>query len=230
MNTLQVNEYGRHSSKELNDIFAFQRFPHQGQEPDLAEIIILGLDANYSPEIGNHPDFMSIIAEYHRDGIGFWEKYGVHHPFLLDSYPLKKNTGGVPYHRKFTWLGLDSSYASKVSFVELLPFPTTGRTEKTKFWSMFDLGHASQIDNLIKSGEKRLVILSSSLFEQYMKESRKQFGVFDWLPNEFSFGSIKRIQDTIIYGAPHFSSTQYKKAVFEALGEEIRTFCLRASQ
>lgn len=52
--------------------------------------------------------------------MSFWKKYGVHHPFLLPTYPLKKNTGGVPYHRRFSWMKLSSDYAPHVSFIELL--------------------------------------------------------------------------------------------------------------
>ncbi|WP_157976685.1 hypothetical protein [Parahaliea mediterranea] len=228
MSQVLSHQYGRHGSTVLNEIFALQQIPHQGQEPRKAQVVFFGLDANYSPEISKYPDFMAKISEYHEDGVGFWKKYGVHHPFLLDSYPLKKNTGGVPYHRKFTWLGLDKAYAEKVTFIEILPFPTTGRTIPSKFWSLFDLDHAKNIDSLILSGESRLVILSKSLFSEYMQEARRKHNVFTWLPTEFCLGEMKRIGKTLIYGAPHFSSTNYKKSVFESLGTEVRKFCENA--
>ena len=219
-------KYSRHPSAALNELFAAQSFPHQGQEPEKAKIIIFGLDANYSLEISNHPAFLERIFEYHRDGVQFWRRHGVHHPFLLDEYPLKKNTGGVPYHRKFTWLGLDSSYADHISFVELLPIPTTGRTEVATFWELFDTQHAKRIDDLIKLSCRRMILLSSSVMSDKMRTAAKRFGVFDWLPAGFRLGEMDRIGSTVIYGAPHFSSTQYKRRVFEGVGEDIRTFCV----
>jgi hypothetical protein len=218
-------QYARHPSPQLNAIFASQPFPHQGQGPDKASVVIFGLDANYSPDLLQHRQFFERILEYHEDGVGFWRRHGVHHPFLLDDYPLKKNTGGVPYHRKFTWLGLDATYADFISFVELLPVPTTGRTESRTFWEMFDLGHARQIDRLVEQGERRMVMLSSSVMNGKMRVAAKRYGVFQWLPREFKLGEMARIGKTVIYGAPHFSSTTYSKRVFVDVGEDIRAFC-----
>ncbi len=219
------DSYGKHESIELNEIFSSQEIPFQGQVPKQAQVIFFGLDANYSPQIGEHPDFMAVISEYHRDGVSFWKTYGVHHPFLLGTYPLNKTTGGVPYHRKFTWLGLDESYAEKVSFIEILPIPTTGRTDPSKFWSLFDVDHAEKIDMLVSSGARRMVVLSKSLFSQYMQEANKRYDVFSWLPDQFSLGPMKSVRETLIYGAPHFSSTNYKRSVFESVGADIRKFC-----
>jgi hypothetical protein len=218
-------QYARHPSPQLNAIFASQPFPHQGQSPEKARVIIFGLDANYSPELSQHAAFFERIIEYHRDGVGFWKRHDVHHPFLLDDYPLKKNTGGVPYHRKFTWLGLDSTYANYISFVELLPVPTTGRTESGTFWELFDLGHAKRIDRLVERGERRMVVLSSSVMKGKMRTAAKRYGVFQWLPREFRLGEMARSGETVIYGAPHFSSTTYSKAVFADVGEDIQAFC-----
>jgi hypothetical protein len=217
--------YGLHPSKELQALFRAQSFPHQGQDPNKAKVVIIGLDANYSPEISDNPSFFSQIVEYHADGIQFWEKYGVHHPFLLPNYPLKKNTGGVPYHRRFSWMGLTSGYAPHISFIELLDVPTTGRTERAEFWQLFEVGHARRIDELASKGERRLIVLSKSLVSNYMAHARKKCSVFEWLPEEFTLGEMKSVGDTIVLGAPHFSSTTYKKEVFHELGDRIRAFC-----
>lgn len=182
------------------------------------------MDANYSLEITREEAFFQEIIEYHRDGVRFWKERGVHHPFMLDSYPLNRNTGGVPYHRKFSWLGLRSEYAEEISFIELLPVPTTGKTEPSAFWAMFDEKHACQIDRLILGGERRLVLLSKTLFSKYMRIAREKYGVFPWLPSEFKLGPKKTIGETLIYGAPHFSSTPTKEQI-ESLGAEARKFC-----
>lgn len=218
-------DYGIHPSSRLLDAFSDQTFPYQGQEPHKAEIIIIGIDANYSSQLSNNANFFEHILEYHRDGVSFWLENNVHHPFLLESYPFKRNTGGVPYHRKFTWLGLDSNYASKVSFIELLPIPTTGRTSEKIFWELFDLGHAQRIDALIHSQSNKIVIVSSSLLKKFMKVAQKKYGVFDWLPNEFHIGIIKTVGRTTIFGVPHFSSTTYKRQVFKQMGNEIKSLC-----
>lgn len=219
------SEYDQHDSVALNEIFAAQEFPHQGQNPMDASVVFFGLDANYSPGISDHAAFFERIIEYHNDGVGFWKRYGVHHPFLQGDYPLKKNTGGVPYHRKFTWLGLDDRFADTVSFVELIPVPTTGRTDPSSFWQLFQPDHARRIDALVESGERRMIVLSKSVADQYMRVAAKRYGVFLWLLKRFQLGHLGQIGKTVIYGAPHFSSTMYKKSVFEAVGDKIRRFC-----
>lgn len=220
-----TDKYDRHPSIELNEIFSEHKLPHQGQDPFKSEVVIIGLDANYSSDISKSPEFLKIIFEYHQDGVAFWKKYGVHHPFLLRKYPFARNTGGVPYHRKFTWLGLGFDFSEKISFLELLPFPTTGRTDSSKFWELFDINHASKIDDLVYKGDRRIILLSSSVMKGYMFRAAKRYGVFQWLPTEFAFGEIARIGKTSIVGAPHFSSTTYKKSVFEKVGSDIREFC-----
>lgn len=217
--------YGLHPSETLNTLFAKDQLPHQGQLPRESTVIILGLDANYSPEISEYPSFFEHIVEYHEDGVAFWQKHGVHHPFLLPSYPLKRNTGGVPYHRRFSWMNLGPEFAPNISFIELLDRPTTGRTEWDAFWSFFNIQHARKIDRLVETGEPRLVLVSQSLVSRYMSRAKKTHSVFSWLPEEFSLGPLKTIGKTTIWGAPHFSSTNYKKYVFEELGDTIRQFC-----
>jgi hypothetical protein len=70
-------------------------------------------------------------------------------------------------------------------------------------------------------------MLSRSLTENYMRKAYKKWHFFQWLPGQFQLGEMKRVGETVIYGAPHFSSTQYKKEVFEELGVFIRDFCDR---
>jgi hypothetical protein len=120
----------------------------------------------------------STSLEYHQDGVAFWQKHGVHHPFLLPSYPLKKNTGGVPYHRKFRSMGLTSDYAHHVSFIEHLPIPTTGQTDKKRFWELFDVEHARRIDRLVTAGEPRMVIYGAPHFSSttYTKQRFVELG------------------------------------------------------
>ena len=214
--------YGVHPSPALRKVFESQHLPHQGQLPSEASVVFFGLDANYSPEI-SETEFFSRIVEYHEDGVAFWQEHGVHHPFLLNDYPLPKNTGGVPYHRKFTHMGLKPEHAPFVSFIELLPVPTTGRTESEKLWEMFDVNHAARIDALIAAGDRRILVVSRSVL-MMMQTARKRYGVFEWAPASFKLGELAKIGDTVLWGTPHFSSAT-SKAVFRSLGEVVAGFC-----
>ncbi|HKL26109.1 MAG TPA: hypothetical protein VJ910_07805, partial [Desulfuromonadales bacterium] len=68
-------QFQKHTSEELVDLFRSK--PFQGQYPEKARIIFLSSDANYSPEISDHPFFKKIL-EYQDDGVAFWKKHGCH--------------------------------------------------------------------------------------------------------------------------------------------------------
>ena len=63
--------------------------------------------------------------EYHEDGVAFWLRHGVHHPFLLPEY----RGDGRRYHRTFSRIGFTPRHAELVSFVELLHVPSVGRSK-----------------------------------------------------------------------------------------------------
>ena len=216
--------YDIHPSKELNALFAETPLPYQGQDPQLATVIFVGLDANYSAELFDNGDFRERILEYHRDGVAFWKRYGVHHPFLLPEYPLKRNTGGVPYHRKFSNMGLTPEFASKISFLELLNVPTTGSTEEKRFWVLFSLGHARKLDLLFQDGERRLVLLPDSVIKK-MGIARKRFGVFEWLPKEVNWSHFHEFGGTEFHKIKHFSGS-ISKIELKAIGSLIKDYCI----
>lgn len=113
-------KYLAHPSPELNALFAHK--PYQGATPERARFLFIGLDANYEAEIETKPIF-SKIREYHNDGVAFWRKHGVHHPFLLPEY----SGDGRHYHQSFSRIGFGPEHADLVSFVELFHVPTVGR-------------------------------------------------------------------------------------------------------
>lgn len=125
--------YGIHPSQKLVKLFAEK--PYQGADPKEAKILIIGNDANYSPDNSSH-HFFERILEYHADGVGFWRANGVHHPFLLPEYPFDRRKGGVRYHLNFSKLGFGTDHAEAISFVELLNVPTTGNTGATWNYSV----------------------------------------------------------------------------------------------
>jgi len=215
--------YGIHPSVELCELFSQMAIPYQGQEPGLAKVIFVGLDANYSAEVFAHDKFRSRILEYHENGVEFWEHYGTHHPFLLDEYPLKKNRGGVPYHRKFKTMGLSSQYAKHISFVELLDIPTVGSTVKKRFWELFNPEHAKRLDVIFNSGEKRLVLLPGSVIRN-MQYAKLHYGVFSWMPATTEWGKFHQIGETEFHKVRHFSSS-ITTGELKFMGRLIQTHC-----
>jgi len=172
-------EFQKHTSSTL--VKLFNEKPFQGQYPEKSTIIFLSSDANYSPEISNHIFFKNIL-EYQKDGISFWQKHDIHHPFLLPSYPFDKKRGGVPFHRNFQKIGLTSKYASKITFLELLDIPTIGNKSQNLnlFYNLVSKSHLQYIDKLITNGGKKLFFVSSGVLKDMMK-LKKKYQVFDWL-------------------------------------------------
>jgi len=203
--------FQQHTSAEMVDLF--NKKPFQGQHPEKAAIIFLSSDANYSPEISNHP-FFGKILEYQRDGVAFWEKYKCHHPFLLPDYPFNKTKAGVPFHRNFSKIGLTAEYASNISFLELLDIPTIGnKSQKLDlFYDLISEDHLRYIDQLILGGGSKLFFVSNGVLKDMVK-LKKEYPLFEWLDITFpktgqyskTFGNNK-IQE--IY---HFSSSQIHK-------------------
>ena len=218
-----MSSYGLNPSLKLQALFGEMEIPYQGQLPHIARVIFVGIDANYSPEICANEKFFRRILEYHQDGVKFWQQHGVHHPFLLPDYPLPKNTGGVPYHRKFNSMKLSPELADKISFVELLDVPTTGSTDRKIFWDLFNAQHAMKLDNLFMQGDRRIVFLSNSVIS-YMQEANKRFGVFDWLPTNCDSGAFHHIGETSFYKAKHFSAA-ISNGELQQIATVVRHYC-----
>ena len=114
--------------------FYFHWKPYQGANPVTAQHIFIGEDANFAPDIGDQPIWPWVV-EYLKDGPAFWSNHWVHHPFLLPEY----SGDGRAYHKWFSHVFCREGGAAKgrvvplpqairdgISFVELLPWPTTG--------------------------------------------------------------------------------------------------------
>lgn len=201
-------EFAIHPSEDL--VSLFNKRPYQGQSPEKADILFLSSDANYSPEISTH-NFFDYITEYQADGIAFWEKYGCHHPFLLPDFPFNKNTGGRPFHRNFSKIGLTAKYAPHISFIELLDVPTIGNKSSNKnlFYSLISLDHINYLEKLILSGGHKLLFVSGGVLRDIIY-LQKKFKLFDWLdyvPNSKQQYSAK-INGNMVKEIYHFSAWQ----------------------
>lgn len=160
--------YNIHPSTQLNHIYCNK--PFQGALPHDALFLFIGLDANYDAQIATKPIF-SKIMEYHNDGILFWDKYGVHHPFLLSEY----SGCGQFYHKSFSRIGFGPQHAKLVSFVELLHVPTVGRNPEICA-SDLDISHLKMLNSAILEGQAKYIFVSNSVSKLMVAT-----GVFPWL-------------------------------------------------
>jgi hypothetical protein len=161
----------------------FKDKPYQGQNPEKAKILFVGRDANYPDDLCNHP-FFERVKEYHRDGVAFWEKYKVHHPFLCNDFPFPRNAGGRPYHNNFTKLGLDWTYAQYISFIELRELPTrgvTGSIPKSVFISSLTLSNMQRLDRWISQSGRKLVFLPKTIRKDMLKFRKDDSSLFQFL-------------------------------------------------
>ncbi|MBQ0721839.1 MAG: hypothetical protein KBT89_16760 [Gammaproteobacteria bacterium] len=221
-------KYGVHPSEELVEIFS--RKPYQGADPFKSKVVVIGNDANYSPDISSHNFFRNII-DYHEDGVKFWQTYGVHHPFLLDDYPFDKRKGGVRYHSNFQKMGFESTFADGFSFVELLAVPTIGNTgsDIDAFFQLLDREHLEWLESVVFEGSKNFVLVNQTLAKNIVKIS-KRHGALKNLAEVLkgsALGEMAFQSDSVViyngYSFSHSVSNEYlsslalqiRKSIFE---------------
>ena len=164
----------------------------------MATFLFVGLDANYDADIERLAIFPKIV-EYHKDAVSFWEKHGVHHPFLLPGY----NGDGKLYHRSFARIGFGPEHANLVSFVELLHVPTSGRSSLRS--SDLDAKHLAMLHRAMLGGAAKHIFVSPKV-AQLMRET----AAFDWLFSAFGDASgplrvLCRQGNNTVYSHYHFS-------------------------
>lgn len=160
--------------------------------------MFVGLDANYEPQIEGKAIF-SRIREYHDDGVAFWRKHGVHHPFLLPEY----SGDGRLYHRNFARIGFGPQHADLVSFIELLHVPTVGRNALVA--SDFEASHLRVINAAILEGQAAHIFIPATV-ARLMRETE----AFPWLPKvpqekAGALGVLFRNPGKTVYSHLHFS-------------------------
>lgn len=145
--------YQQHTCEKLNALF--KKKPFQGAPPEKARFIFVGLDANFDPEIESSEAFPEVCS-YLEDGVGFWAKHGIHHPFLLPNY----RGDGARYHKQFAKIGLNARHAQDVSFIELIDTPTIGRSKLNKNDLLQQHHHLERLETWFKGGHKKYVFIS----------------------------------------------------------------------
>ena len=188
--------YQPHASDELNA--RFRQRPYQGVEPSAATFLFIGLDANYDPDLERTPSFRSVL-EYHEDGVAFWQRHGVHHPFLLPEY----RGDGRRYHRTFASIGFTPAHANLVSFTELLHVPTVGRNRLAP--QDLDPSHLHKLNAAILHGKAKHIFISAGV-ASLMRASR----AFPWLPKQPAVSGPLRVfysePSRSVYSHLHFSN------------------------
>jgi len=212
--------FGKHPSKKLQE--AFKGF--QIQKPEDAEMIFLGLDANWDKDIEKKEPlfFEETINHYLKDGVQYWIDNGVHTPMLKKDtkqkyiYKGDRRKGGVPYHTRFSRLGFTSDYAEKICFLELLSICTYGNStkpkeNKDKFNTMLkseeNAEHLKKIKEIFKKKDIYICISPS------VKE------IIDELKYELKFEIEAKVIDI-----PHFSRHGITNDELEKLGKKLRKF------
>lgn len=218
--------YNRHEKQELIQAFYKEPLPFQGADPSTARCIFIGLDANFDEHIENSEIFDD-VKSYLRDGPEFWRQNKVHHPFLLENY-----TGdGRYYHAEFSQIGFTSQHADCVSFVEIVPVPTYGRSNLRTADLMSEeiTRHLQALREIILCG-RQCVFISKSVGNLLRRSP-----CFSWLPpaptSDLS-GNLMHLKlwnnniRTHVYCHTHFS--RFGTTGLEAkIGErpEIRHLC-----
>lgn len=145
--------FQKHPSKFLIDLYKEKSY--QGANPIDAKVIFIGRDPNWAINIDETPIF-NLVREYLTDGVKFWEKYDIHHPFLHKDYKGE----GKKYHNSISRLNFSKNIARKISFIEIIGFPTTGMSSVNvnKFneylLSPENRNHLIELDRLLNNSEK----------------------------------------------------------------------------
>ncbi|WP_035671322.1 hypothetical protein [Flavobacterium sp. 83] len=201
---MEKSIFEKHPSKLLNELYSKRNY--QGANPVDAKILFVGRDPNWAVDVESKEMF-NFVSEYLTDGVTFWKTHNIHHPFLLPNY----KGDGKRYHKIFSKLKVDNEASSKISFVELIGFPTTGmaKTNNKIFLEYLiseeNRNHLIELDNLLNDFDKTIFI-AWGLIEDFKFLYRKtglfiKFAELD--KSEMSISDLNKFEN--IYIHRHFS-------------------------
>ncbi|MGL2999911.1 hypothetical protein [Flavobacterium sp. RSSB_23] len=212
--------FQKHPSGILTSLYDKKNY--QGSNPFEARVLLVGRDPNWAMNIEELTIF-DMVKEYLSDGVSFWKKYKIHHPFLHQSY----NGEGKKYHKAISRLNLGSSFADKISFVEIIGFPTTGMSSTNyKLFNEYLLSsenknHLKELDELFNNPEK-LIFLSWGLID-YLKYVNKKTGLFQKFTSIDKNSMVRTDLNKVgnIYFHKHFSMG-ISTATLDKISTEIK--------
>ena len=174
------SNFQKHPSKALINLYNKRNY--QGANPIDAKVLFVGKDPNWAINIEELSIF-DLVEEYLTDGVRFWKKYNIHHPFLHPKY----NGEGKKYHKAISKLNLENKLADKISFIEIIGFPTTGMSSvnckqfNEYLLSQENKNHLVELDKLLNNPEK-LVFLFWGIIN-YLKYLNQKTGLFEKFAN-----------------------------------------------
>ena len=196
--------FQKHQSEELNKLYLKKNY--QGANPNDAKILFVGRDPNWASDIETMRLFR-YISEYLTDGVSFWNKYKIHHPFLLPNY----KGDGKRYHNIFSKLNIESSFSNKISFVELIGFPTTGNAKSNNklfleyLTSDANRNHLIELDSFLNDTEK-IIFIAWGLIDdlKYLNSKTGLFKKFVQMnKSKMSISELNKYENIFIHR--HFS-------------------------
>jgi hypothetical protein len=200
--------YNCHTSNRLKD--CFKKKPWQGDDPTKARFLFVGLDANFDANIENT---LPEIFDYLDDGVGYWQGERVHHPFMRPDY----RGNGRLYHDRFAKIGFTPEQAELVSFIELLPVPTTGRSDlRASDLLPEHLDHLCKLANWFDRGSAKYVFLPCSVV-RFMRHPTLR-DKFSWMPPPTPMDDglkVLRNNGQIIYEMYHFACWGWQLPLLE---------------
>jgi|JI10StandDraft_1071094.scaffolds.fasta_scaffold248265_3 hypothetical protein len=167
--------FQRHPSQKLNLLYKVKSY--QGANPTFAKILFIGRDPNWDISIDESPIF-DLINEYLNDGVQFWQKYNIHHPFLHPKYDGE----GKKYHNAISRLNFENRLANYISFIEIIGFPTTGMSStKNRLFNEYllsdeNLEHLIELDILLNDSDKLIFVYWGML--DLLKYLNRKTGLF----------------------------------------------------
>jgi len=208
-----IPPFGIHPSETLHRLY--QNKPWQGQDPEQAKILFLSLDANWDYDIEQSPVFPQ-VQEYLQDGVLFWEKYGIHHPMLLNGY----HGSGKKFHLSFTRLGLAPENAKHISFIELFGKPTYGGSgEEPDFMNMVleqDASYLNFLKHILTETRGKTFFVAKDVYNKLYKHQNTILGkkVLQMKPYRVRANAFTTIQlnSNVIVPVYHFSYRYLPKA------------------
>ena len=175
-----TNNFQKHPSRALINLYKERNF--QGANPIDAKVLFVGKDPNWAINIEELSIF-ELVEEYLNDGVRFWKKYNIHHPFLHPKY----NGEGKKYHKAISKLNLESKLADKISFIEIIGFPTTGMSSlnykqfNEYLLSQENKNHLIELDKLLNNPEKLIFVFWGII--NYLKYLNQKTGLFEKFAN-----------------------------------------------
>jgi len=219
---MEKSTFEKHPSKLLNDLYLKKNY--QGANPINAKVLFVGRDPNWAIDVETQEMFNS-VSEYLNDGITFWKKNNIHHPFLLPNY----KGDGKRYHRIFSKLKIESRFSSNISFVELVGFPTTGMAKtNNKIYREFLLLESNrnnllELDKLLNHSDKKIFIAWGLMDDfKFLYNKTGLFKKFaELLKSEMNINDLN--QSDNIYIHRHFSDA-ISNVTLEKMQTELRIF------